>query len=321
MCQRVEKFNYSLLRKWSTKGEGIIWHRASTWQEKKPPVTSGKETIDCVVYMRGNGSICRFSLSSQLFIFLVSTELLRKATDLPFLVFISGGKCPLFPRQARIKIAFVLVRCFFLSPLLLSSTMCIQTPYSSNFFASFSCVFTLRLLVLDSWALPEVCARPSASMRLTRCLVCVFDPETGWQLSLTAAWLNAQRSSHRGEKGGKKNLTSARLVPVTWIRTCFTLNPIRKQIIKHAKKGEKSVWRDIVLRENAQRGWGVGLIWAGGCIDNNRLLRSTADLVVASYVNKNLNEITNYSYGFFFSISYDQHCVWQQRLRQEASKY
>lgn len=42
---------------------------------------------------------------------------------------------------------------------------------------------------------------------------------------------------------------------------------------------------------------GVGLIRAGGRIDNNRLLWSTADLVVASYVNKNLNEITDYSYG------------------------
>lgn len=118
--------------------------------KKKPPVTSGKETIDCVVYMRGNGSICRFCALVSAFFLLVSTELLRKAADLPFLVFISGGKCPLFPRQARIKIAFVLVRCFFSPPLLLSSTMCIQTPYSSNFFASFSCVFSLRVLVLDS---------------------------------------------------------------------------------------------------------------------------------------------------------------------------
>lgn len=38
------------------------------------------------------------------------------------------------------------------------------------------------------------------------------------------------------------------------------------------------------------------MIWAGGRIDNNRLVWSTADLVVASYVNKNLNEISNYSY-------------------------
>lgn len=110
--------------------------------EKKPPVTSGKETIDCVVSMRGNGSICPFCALLSAFFRLVSTEWWRKAADLPFLVFISGAKCPLFPRQARMEIAFVLVRCFFSAPLLLSSTMCIQTPYSSNFFASFRCVFS-----------------------------------------------------------------------------------------------------------------------------------------------------------------------------------
>lgn len=36
------------------------------------------------------------------------------------------------------------------------------------------------------------------------------------------------------------------------------------------------------------------MIWAGDHIDNNRLLWSTADLVVACYVKKNLNEITHY---------------------------
>lgn len=196
-----------LIRKCSIKGWRYNLTPRQHMAGKKPPVTSGKETIDCVVYMRGNGSNCRFCALVSAFILLVSTELLRKAADLPFLVFISGGKCPLFPRQARIKIAFVLVLCFFSPPLLLSSTMCIQTPYSSNFFASFSCVFSLRVLVLDSWALPEDRTRPFASMPLTRCLVCVFDPQTGWQLSLTAAWLNAQRSSHRGgQKGGKKKI-------------------------------------------------------------------------------------------------------------------
>lgn len=66
---------------------------------------------------------------------------------------------------------------------------------------------------------------------------------------------------------------------------------------KYAKK--KCVSRSIALREKAGEGWGVGLIWAGGRIDNNRLIWSTADLVVASYVNKNLTKITNFSNGIW----------------------
>lgn len=74
---------------------------------EKPPVTSGKETIDCVVYMRGK----RLYLSV---LELVSTKLFYKASSLPFFVLISVRKWTLFPRQARMKIAFVSMQRVFL---------------------------------------------------------------------------------------------------------------------------------------------------------------------------------------------------------------
>lgn len=45
----------------------------------------------------------------------------------------------------------------------------------------------------NTGGIPEICVCASLRLRARSSLtVCVFDPETGWQLSLTAAWLNAE---------------------------------------------------------------------------------------------------------------------------------
>lgn len=225
--KRGKKPEIKLVAKRLIKGEGLFWHRASTWQGEKAPchVWEGNNRL------RGLREGKRFNLSflrSRLCFFaLLSTELLRKAADLPFLVFISGGKCPLFPHQARMKIAFVLVRCVFFSPPFFFPPQCIQTPYSSNLFASFSCVFPASLCASlffwTVWASPEVCARP-LRLKAFDSLPCVCVWSWNWVTAIFDSCVT-QRTEilppSRAEGREKKSLTSARLVPLTWIQTCL----------------------------------------------------------------------------------------------------
>lgn len=146
------------------------------------------------------------------------------------------------------------------------------------------CLFVCFILFWSSLfgalrGLPEISCVPSAQSPFL--IDCVFDPETGWQLSLTAAWLNAQRSSHCGGQR-EKSLTSACRVPLTRIQSRRVLTALQNPTTKpnqHATTVYVKLWC-------AEK----GLIEAGGHNDNNRLLESTADLVVASYINNNLSE-------------------------------
>lgn len=213
---------------------------------EKPPVTSGKETIDCMVCIRGETALFIVSVRRLCLSKLISTDLfsLKKHPTYPFSSSSPSGKCPLFFPLVKRRWELPLCLCGVLLLFLQISTACIrilENPYSSKLtsfppFFFFFC-FGLFVCFILLWSsvfgelrgLPEISRVPSAQSPFL--IDCVFDPETGWQLSLTAAWLNAQRSSHCGGQR-EKSLTSACLVPLTRIRSRRVLTALQNPTTK-----------------------------------------------------------------------------------------
>lgn len=158
---------------------------------EKPPVTSGKETIDCMVCIRGEMALFIVSVRSLCLSKLISTDLfsLKKHPTYPFSSSSPSGKCPLFsPRQAQMRIAFVFVRCSSSFPPDIHGvypntrkSLLIKTHFFPSFFfflGLFVCFILLWSSVFGELrGLPEISRVPSAQSPFL--IDCVFDPETG----------------------------------------------------------------------------------------------------------------------------------------------
>lgn len=174
---------------------------------EKPPVTSGEETIDCMVCLWGETALFILSVWSLIIETKFDTFSMffaHKIIQPTLLSLHLRPKMPTFSSPGadgnRLCVAS-----FF--SFLQISTACIRKSLliKSHFFPSLFPPFCFSARPCwGSWG-RGVYLRSPTSLRLkARFSLTVFDPETGWQLSLTAAWLNARRSSHCG--GQRKNL-------------------------------------------------------------------------------------------------------------------
>lgn len=186
---------------------------------EKPPchVWRGNNRLHGL-HMRGNGSVYRFSAFSPLMkLFFRHFGILKIIPLTPFRLHFRPKMPTFFQVRRRWKLSLLV---FFFLPLQIS-TACIRTvgkKILTHQNSRLSLLFCVRLSSGLVFWIVSFCflfflkkvvgffyLRSLASLRLKAPFLidCVFDPETGWQLSLTAAWLNARRSSHCGGLWGK----------------------------------------------------------------------------------------------------------------------
>lgn len=202
------------------------WHSASTWQ--KSPLSR----------LEGNNRLRAFLTKETALLNRLPADYLTlfqsKTSHLPLFVFISVRKCA----QRKIQM------CVFLLQRVSENPLFIKMRLSS---------FGLRLYVLlfvpeTRWGGYLRSARPLGSKPFSS--LTVFDPETGWQLSLTAAWLNAQRSSHRAAQGRKSDISL-----FYWHKCGFVKLLLRRTF---------SITHRLCVVEVTKHTWARGLLFSGG---------------------------------------------------------